>query len=292
MTAQTIPSLFHVRRLPVVPVLTTLVVAVALSMAANYWLFGSEFLNGILRRGGGWLSGTWLANLGLLLVVVLVCLCWWAGARGPELGLRRRDFWPAMIVTLVIWLLLNATTVLVVQLSGQSLLLATSFSSAAALRSSAAELVGQLFGNALYEEILFRGVLLIQFAVWLRKAPEPPNRLVLGLSLLMSQGIFALQHIPNRLAFHAWQSVGDAASDLALLFVSGVFFAAVFLRTRNLWIAVGVHTLGNLPTTLVAGPEWVHPVVMLVATLALIACGRRLPGNRLKLPLASSWDVR
>jgi hypothetical protein len=142
------------------------------------------------------------------------------------------------------------------------------------------ELLGQLFGNALYEEILFRGCLLVQLALWLTPRPQRPDRRAVLLALVLSQLVFALQHIPNRLAFAAWPDAAAAAGDLAMLLVAGLFFAGVFLRTGNLLVAVGVHALGNCPTLLWAGPDWVHPAAMFVVTLLLLACGPRLCPQR------------
>ncbi len=53
-------------------------------------------------------------------------------------------------------------------------------------------------------------------------------------------------HIPNRIAFD--QGLGD----LPLLAALGVLFALVYLRTGNLFLAVGLHTLHNTPTMLFA----------------------------------------
>lgn len=55
-------------------------------------------------------------------------------------------------------------------------------------------LVAQLFGNALYEGVLFRAVLLNQLVLKLRD-----RRWGFPLALVGSRTIFALLHVPNRL---------------------------------------------------------------------------------------------
>jgi hypothetical protein len=55
-------------------------------------------------------------------------------------------------------------------------------------------LVAQLFGNALYEGVLFRAVLLDRLVLKLRD-----RRWGFPLALVGSQTIFALLHVPNRL---------------------------------------------------------------------------------------------
>jgi membrane protease YdiL (CAAX protease family) len=144
------------------------------------------------------------------------------------------------------------------------------------LAATFGELFGQLFGNALYEEVLFRGVLLVQMVLWLAPSSGRVERRSLWAGLLGSQAVFALQHIPNRLAFGAWADAANAALDLTLLFVAGLFFAGVFLRTGNLLLVVGLHTLGNLPLQLVGAPSWWHPTLMASVMLTLIGFGPRL----------------
>ena len=265
-----------IRRLGLAPLVAALLLSLSLSIAANFFLFKSSLLDVPMRLGQGLISGTLLANLGLILVVLVLCLGLWGGARAVDLGLRRRDLWPAVLVTFVTWLCLNLVSIAAVLFSSQGIQQTSTFATAAATRNALGELIGQIFGNALYEEVLFRGILLVQIALWLQARSTEHVRRTVFFALLISQAIFALQHIPNRLAFDQWTSVAGAAADLSGLFVSGLFFAGVFQRTRNLLIAVGMHTLANLPTILVSGPDWVHPVVMAVAMLTLMAIGPRL----------------
>ena len=58
-------------------------------------------------------------------------------------------------------------------------------------------------------------------------------------------------------------------------FVSGLFFAAVYVRTRNLLLVVALHALGNTPTLLIAAPAWLHALVLLVAFVVLLVRGPR-----------------
>jgi uncharacterized protein len=97
-------------------------------------------------------------------------------------------------------------------------------------------LVGQLFGNTFYEETVYRGFLLTQLYLKLSKAK-------IFFSVLFSQTIFALMHVPNRLVGNGGFSLGDFVG----LFISGLFFCIVFLLTKNLFAVMGFHTLGNMP---------------------------------------------
>lgn len=264
---------FAVRRLRVLPVAVALVAGLALATAFNFVWFGNRLLHAIVRSTGGWLNATLLANLCLLGVVVGGALCGLGRARPRDLGLRARQLVPAVLATALMWLALQLATALVAWAGGEALVGAPARSDVRAPFGS--DLIAQLFGNALHEEILFRGCLLVQIGLWLSPGELPPPRRVQWRALLISQALFALQHIPNRLAFGAWHGVAGAVGDLALLLVSGLCFAGVFVRTGNLLVAVGLHALGNCPTMLWRSPEWLHPTVLFVATLLLLAFGPR-----------------
>ncbi len=77
---------------------------------------------------------------------------------------------------------------------------------------------------------------------------RPVPALLVGVAT--SQAIFAATHIPQRL--HHGVAGAELALHLVGLWCFGVALTAVWLRTRNLWIAVGVHALSNSPTFLFA----------------------------------------
>jgi membrane protease YdiL (CAAX protease family) len=135
-------------------------------------------------------------------------------------------------------------------------------------------LIAQLFGNALYEEILFRAVLLDQLALKLQD-----RRVGFPLALVGSQTGFALLHVPNRLL--QGYTLPGMVEGLGLLFLMGLLFALVYHRTGNLLIAVGVHAVNNAPTMLVATPLSGQSLVtvLLVGLVAAWPVLRRLWGR-------------
>lgn len=108
---------------------------------------------------------------------------------------------------------------------------------------------------ALVEEILFRGVL---FRI-------PERSLGSWGALALSSLVFALAHLPNE---------GVTLLAVANTAVAGLMFAAAYLATRRLWLAIGAHFAWNfvsdglfsLPTSghpargllqgQLSGPEW------------------------------------
>lgn len=268
-----------------------IIVSLVLSILANFYLFSSPWLMALVRWGQGLISGTLIANLLLIAIVLVGCLGILGGANAETMGLRAKELPSAAVVTFLLWLGLNGTAVLATMAYGQPLQPTSLFAPASAARFTIGNLLGQLFGNALYEEVLFRGVVLVQVTLWLTPRDRSPARREVILGLLISQAIFSLQHIPNRIAFHAWNTPLDVVSDLASLWLAGLFFAGVYLRTQNLLIAVGTHTLANLPTLLVRGPNWVHPVYMAVAMIGLMAIGRIGPRGTSSTPPGSVGPI-
>jgi membrane protease YdiL (CAAX protease family) len=274
-----------VRRLRAIVLGVALLAAVCLSVAANFVLFKSSLLAAPMRLSHGLINGTLVANFILIAIVIVLCLCVWGGARANDLGLRRRDLGPALAITLATWLFLNVLQLSAAVAAGSGVHPSHTFESAGTFGWSVGELIGQVFGNALYEELLFRGVLLVQIALWIAPRGARPSRRAFWSALLISQAVFALQHIPNRLAFDRWTDAAGIATDMAGLFASGLFLAGVFARTRNLLIAVGMHTLINTPMLLVVGPDWAHPTGVALALIALMVFGPRL-GRRLTVASA------
>jgi hypothetical protein len=110
-------------------------------------------------------------------------------------------------------------------------------------------LLAQLFGNALYEEILFRGVLLRQ-TYWRLETTRLTNLQTLVIAIAISQSLFALIHLPILLS--GGMSIIAAFSRLPAIFVAGTAFAVLYARSDNLMLCVGIHALANKPTLLMS----------------------------------------
>ena len=135
-------------------------------------------------------------------------------------------------------------------------------------------LLGQLAGNALYEETFYRGFLIPAISRELGNRP--------WFAVMASGALFGLMHVPNYLA-----------RDLSLLLLvpavlAGILFGAIYLRTNNLMLCIGLHALLNAPAALwdSAVPAVVAPSVVLFLVLA--AGPRLMTLERATLPLRSS----
>lgn len=137
------------------------------------------------------------------------------------------------------------------------------------LRQTAYKLVvSQVAGNALAEEVVYRGFLLVQLALIARR--WLPRKRAWALALIASQVIFALSHIPLRWItadLHGAQLV----EDLLLTAVAGIVFALPYLRTGLLGVAIGFHALFNVSLALVDSP--VDPRLVYFIALVVLLVG-------------------
>jgi membrane protease YdiL (CAAX protease family) len=110
-------------------------------------------------------------------------------------------------------------------------------------------LVAHLFGTALYEEMAFRGFLLRQCFASLHRRTK--NRQVLStvLAILISQLAFALFHVPWKLLTQGRSA--NTMGELSGVLLTGIVYSLLYLRTDNLFLVMGVHALGNAPTSLI-----------------------------------------
>jgi hypothetical protein len=156
-------------------------------------------------------------------------------------------------LTAVAWLVMQFVVAWPLLRAGEPLELDPVWVSAGVL-AGVGPLVGQLLGNALYEEVVFRGFLLVQLHKWARRRLPDMPELALGLALVSSQLLFAIVHIPNRIVSHG-VAPGALAPALVLPFLVGILLGLVYYRTGNLFVAIGLHAFMNTPTLLVGPPE-------------------------------------
>lgn len=115
-----------------------------------------------------------------------------------------------------------------------------------ALAGAAIDLATEALGNSLYEELLYRAYL-VPAAIALLGRHTSGDRAVIP-AILGSQAIFALAHVPHRLA-HDFSAL-ELSGSIALVWAFGVIQSAIYLRSSNLWLVVAIHALSNEPALL------------------------------------------
>jgi len=108
-------------------------------------------------------------------------------------------------------------------------------------------ILGQVLGNALYEELFFRSFLLVQLIIWFRNRSHGAPPKVLAWAVLAATLIFALTHIPGDIA--RGSSGAQVLLDQIPRLVMGLIFAGIFLMTNNILLVVGIHAIFNKPTS-------------------------------------------
>jgi membrane protease YdiL (CAAX protease family) len=130
--------------------------------------------------------------------------------------------------------------------------------------------LAQLLGIAFHEETVFRGFLLLQLCH--KASALSRSRIALASAVVASAVVFAIAHLPGR-TFVDELSGADLVVDQAWLVFFGLTFAAVFLLTGNLFIAIGLHALkaGATPLMQVSPAQsntaWLLLALMVLATL-------------------------
>lgn len=236
------------------------VIAAVILLAAGYPVLiwsNREFVltvtQPIVNATGGFVQPTLLVYLPVLLVVIGGVMLWAGRLRPRDLSLRRGDLRTGVVVTVGVWLLMQVVGVAVLIWTESPVELNGTWVTGGALAAIGA-LVAQLFGNALYEEVVFRSFLLNQFRHKLQRRLTTAPRWPVLVALVVSQAVFALIHVPNRLV-GGGLTLGQLGPTLLLLFVWGTLLAVVYYRTGNLFVAIGIHAFMNTPTMLVGPPD-------------------------------------
>lgn len=131
------------------------------------------------------------------------------------------------------------------------------------------EFFGEVFGNSLFEEVLYRGLLLPQVyfyftrAGWIRDEKKRWTA-----ALFLSQGLFAVMHLPNRIA--SGYALGDLLLNQLVLLGLGFFFAICYALTGNLAVAIGLHALNNVAVTILVP---VMSQFLLLLPIGVVVCG-------------------
>jgi len=195
---------------------------------------------------GGLLHPTLILNALLLFVAVYGVLVVKKKFQGSDFGLVAQKLPIAIVVGSLTWLLIQIIEGIASYIHTGHVEIEPSWSTDSLVLIGL--LFGMLFGTALYEEVGFRGFLLVQF----RMKMENPTRnrtLQIALALILSQTFFTLLHLPWKILDQGWTTA--VLFDLLFsVFINGIIYGLLYLRTENLFFVMFVHAFGNAPTSL------------------------------------------
>lgn len=219
----------------------------------------------------------WLTNtlvFGTLFLVGVVGIVFGLGRLRPaDVGLVRGKLAQGILVVICVWILIQVVAAGSALVAGRTVALHRSWTTPGPGPTLLWTMV-MFLGAGLVEEVAMRGFLFPQFAL---KLPGS-QRARFWTAIVASQSVFALAHIPAHIVIR--KLTGTALLSTVLLQgVAGVLLLLLYLRTRNLWIAVGLHGLANAPTPLVRGAlSWEIPLLVLLVGWPWIIPNRRHRG--------------
>ncbi len=244
-----------------------LVAVTAFTSIVNLIVFRANFLLPAAEATSGLIQSTLIVSLGGFVLIVGGIFIYAGRLRKEDIGLRLKLIPQAAVVTIGLWIGLQIIGIVINLTSGKGLVLDSMWQEATWTVVLGA-IAAQLFGNALLEETEYRGFLLPQLFHKLKAKWFTRHRNYrIAVALVISQLIFSVSHVPNRIF------TGLPLSEWPLNFFTllgiGILYAFIYLRTGNLFIAVGFHSLGNVPVSLFISQDLASNIV-LVAGLVLI----------------------
>lgn len=212
-------------------------------------------------RTGGAVTAVTVAGLLSWTVLVGLLMGGVAALRPRHVGLSAGAFWEALPILLWVWILVQAAHVAMGAASGTVSIVPTSLD----LSASVGQRVEAVVGSGLLEEVFYRGFLLVQAYGLLRR--RMGRERALALAVVASSVYFGLNHI--RAGLRAGLSPAEVAAFAVHCALVGALFAALFLRTGNLFIAAGAHALINDPLPFVDPP--VDPSLTMLVGVCVLA---------------------
>jgi len=216
---------------------------------ANNWYVPGHIDRPLFNATGGFLSVTLQIGLPATLVV-LAMIRFGGGLSLTNFGFTKAAFVRGMQLAATMWILLNVWAIYRSLSEGQPIAVAELW------RNRPAEalgiLSGQFLGNAFFEETVFRGFLLAQFYAAIRTTSGRDDSFTVFKTVIIVGVLFMLEHVPNRIM------KGDQGSELLGelfgIYLAGLLWSWMYVRTGNLFFTITAHALHNYPTLLMDVP--------------------------------------
>ncbi len=218
-------------------------------LTVNLVAFQATPLRSLALSTDNWLSPTLVVNALAFCIIVGGWLVAVGRESAASLGFRRSTLGIGIGICAATWIVMQAIAAI-----GQVASALPLSAIAPGFLGAMPVLLGQLAGNALYEETFYRGYLIRALT------PEVGGRN--WAAVFLAAALFGVMHIPNY-----WVR-GMSLGFLVPATLTGILFGFLYLRTRNLWLCIGLHSLLNVPATL-----WESPVpAYLAPTVVVFLC--------------------
>ena len=221
---------------PVAPWILIIAIAIQFTWPpfALFVVYPSGILQTISRASCGVFHHVFLSYV-ILTLITGFFICYLGGLRTKDFAIFKNKLLPALGYIIAGWLLIQITPFL----AGHSFEIQASWSEEGFFaRKFSRFFSSQLFGNALYEELFYRALLISQFTLLFRKKCSMTKAIIFA--VICSQLIFAIMHIPHRILNEV-----SLIENIPKTFLYGMYFTCIFLLTKNIFAAVGLHALWN-----------------------------------------------
>ncbi len=223
------------------------------------WLFKIHFFSPFVKSTNYLLQSTLLAGI-INIFIVSIIVFYFGKLDLKSIWLTPNDIKIALFPLALIWVISNLAVILFGFLASGQILFIDRFN------FFIGRFAGQIFGNAPFEEIVFRGVFFVQLYL-LFKLKTSNNKAII-LAVIFSEIFFATVHIPNRIWIN---KVDNLLFETLGLFIAGIFLNLIFIYTRNLAYLIGIHAMANFPVIFFKAPSqttyYTTYVLILVVTL-------------------------
>ncbi|MEE2907211.1 MAG: CPBP family glutamic-type intramembrane protease [Planctomycetota bacterium] len=271
-----------VRRTPIWFIVLSLVVFFILSTLTNLVVSPGDLFRPFCRSTGFLIVPTFLNYIPFF--IVFAVLFWGVGRlRARDLGLVWKRLPMGVLWLAGTWI---ASQLFLFLLNWGDVEIWTAWETRPTLLVG--ELVsGQILGNTLMEEVFWRAFMISQLAILFHVSGKYGIRSAIVWATILSTVLFAISHLMHDVANDA--SLSQIYIGQLGRLAGGFVFAAIFLLSNNLFIAIGIHALANLPTPLfdpgsnVSGQAFcaLAPLVLLIILAIFRHVGARRAGQEI-----------
>ena len=231
-------------------IILVIILSIGLNIFFSNYIREKGFLLTIEERTHFIIQDSLLIYFIKIIIVIVVIILILGKLKPKDIGIEKKKVIPAIIIVCCIWLFYQIIG-LIYTISIYRGLVFDQFILEQGWNVIVGQITAQIFGCGPYEEIIYRSFFITQIYLLFRKKEEKQNKIskkALIISLVITQIFFALIHIPDRI----WenQPLEEYWMDMFSLFMYGLVFALLYLRTNNILIVAGIHALLNWTVSL------------------------------------------
>ena len=252
-------------------VLLGVIVYMVLAYVINIWVTPSKLMPSVPPSTGYFVSNTFLNALPFIVIMASLLLV--VGVRGHDLGFKCARLLPAIAWVGGTWIAAQLT--FLVMHAGDVSLGPVWVEPHIRQVQLGSFVTGQLLGNALLEEVFWRAFVLTQLVLLLERRVGLRFWSAMAWAIVLTAVLFSLSHLPHDIANEL--SMQQILGMQAVRIAGGLVFAGVFVLSGNIFVAIGLHALVDIPLPLFGPPDSMSGFMVMVpfVLLAILAILRR-----------------